>query len=244
MGVTLTGKAIKNTYEGLLKLTDNEPINASMKKVTDGFGNETGLALSSTGVLADALYNTQTTAQITADASDAVVPNRAWVQANNAAATSFVALTDTFSNMGSRRFGNLKVNSAGTAIIAAYSHYDFACGDETSDLTVGNATNIEFPYVMESFWYSAFTVTTAPTGSPIVIDLLKNGVSVYNGASRPTIDVGTTSTINSSVSTSFTSDTFDIAQGDVLSVNITQVGSTIKGTALKCFLTYDVNVMY
>ena len=32
---------------------------------------------------------------------------------------------------------------------------------------------------MESFWYSAFTVTTAPTGSPIVIDLLKNGVSVY-----------------------------------------------------------------
>ena len=244
MGVTLTGKAIKNTYEGLLKLTDNEPINASMKKVTDGFGNDTGLALSSTGVLADALYNTQTTAQITADASDAVVPNRAWVQANNAAATSFVALTDTFGSLSSRRFANLKVNSAGTAIIAAYSHYDFACGDETSDLTVGNATNIEFPYVMESFWYSAFTVTTAPTGTPIVIDLLKNGVSVYNGASRPTIDVGTTSTINGSVSTSFIGNAFDIAQGDVLSVNITQVGSTIKGTALKCFLTYDANPVF
>lgn len=244
MGVTLTGKAIKNTYEGLLKLTDNEPINASMKKVTDGFGNDTGLALSSTGVLADALYNTQTTAQITADASDAVVPNRAWVQANNAAATSFVALTDTFSTLSSRKYANLKVNSAGTAIIAAYSHYDFACGDETSDLTVGNATNIEFPYVMESFWYSAFTVTTAPTGTPIVIDLLKNGVSVYNGANRPTIDVGTTSTINGSVSTSFIGDAFDIAQGDVLSVNITQVGSTIKGTALKCFLTYDANPIF
>lgn len=244
MGVTLTGKAIKNTYEGLLKLTDNEPINASMKKVTDGFGNDTGLALSSTGVLADALYNTQTTAQITADASDAVVPNRAWVQANNAAATSFVALTDTFSTLSSRKYANLKVNSAGTAIIAAYSHYDFACGDETSDLTVGNATNIEFPYVMESFWYSAFTVTTAPTGTPIVIDLLKNGVSVYNGANRPTIDVGTTSTINGSVSTSFIGDAFDIAQGDVLSVNITQVGSTIKGTALKCFLTYDANPVF
>lgn len=244
MGVTLTGKAIKNTYEGLLKLTDNEPINASMKKVTDGFGNDTGLALSSTGVLADALYNTQTTAQITADASDAVVPNRAWVQANNAAATSFVALTDTFSTLSSRKYANLKVNSAGTAIIAAYSHYDFACGDETSDLTVGNATNIEFPYVMESFWYSAFTVTTAPTGTPIVIDLLKNGVSVYNGANRPTIDVGTTSTINGSVSTSFIGNAFDIAQGDVLSVNITQVGSTIKGTALKCFLTYDANPIF
>lgn len=243
MGITLTGKKIKETYEGLLKLSDNNPIEISYKKVTDGYGNETALGLSVDGVTCDKIYSTQTIAEIDAEL-DTIVPNKKWVEANNAAATSFVALTDTFSSMLSRRFGNLKVNSAGTAIIAVYSNYDFACGDETSDLTVGNATNIEFPYPMESFWKSAFTVTTAPTGSPIVIDLLKNGVSVYNGANRPTIDVGTTSTINSSVYTSFTGETFDIAQGDVLSVNITQVGSTIKGTALKCFLTYDANPIY
>ncbi len=243
MGITLTGKKIKETYEGLLKLSDNNPIEISYKKVTDGYGNETALGLSVDGVTCDKVYSTQTIAEIDAEL-DTIVPNKKWVEANNAAATSFVALSDTFSNMSSRAHGNLKVNSAGTSIIAVYSHYDFACGDETSDLTVGNATNIEFPYPMESFWYSAFTVTTAPTGSPIVIDLLKNGVSVYNGANRPTIDVGTTSTINSSVSTSFTGETFDIAQGDVLSVNITQVGSTVKGTALKCFLTYDANPIY
>ena len=243
MGITLTGKKIKETYEGLLKLSDNSPIEISYKKVTDGYGNETALGLSVDGVTCDKVYSTQTIAEIDAEL-DTIVPNKKWVEANNAAATSFVALSDTFGSLSSRRFANLKVNSAGTAIIAAYSHYDFACGDETSDLTVGNATNIEFPYVMESFWYSAFTVTTAPTGSPIVIDLLKNGVSVYNGANRPTIDVGTTSTINGSVSTSFIGDAFDIDQGDVLSVNITQVGSTIKGTALKCFLTYDANPIF
>lgn len=243
MGITLTGKKIKETYEGLLKLSDNNPIEISYKKVTDGYGNETALSLSVDGVTCDKVYSTQTIAEIDAEL-DTIVPNKKWVEANNAAATSFVALSDTFSNMGSRAHGNLKVNSAGTSIIAVYSHYDFACGDETSDLTVGNATNIEFPYPMESFYKAEFTVTTAPTGSPIVIDLLKNGVSVYFGTARPTIDAGTTSTINGSVSPSFTGEIFDIAQGDVLSVNITQVGSTIKGTALKCFLTYDVNVMY
>ena len=244
MGVTLTGKAIKNTYEGLMKFTDNEPVTPSMKKITDGFGNETGLALSSVGVLADSLYNTQTTAQITADTSDSVVPNRAWVEAQAAAATSFVALTDTFTNMGSRRYGNLVVNSSGNQITTKPSYYDFACGDETSDLSVGNVVNIEFPRALDSVGGIDFTVTTAPTGAPIVIDVFKNGTTVFGGSDRPTIDVGTTTTVNGSVYYYILNDKFFITQGDVISVNITQVGSAVKGTALKAFFTYDKNIFY
>ena len=33
MGVTLTGKVIKNTYEGLLKLSDNTELTSSFKRL-------------------------------------------------------------------------------------------------------------------------------------------------------------------------------------------------------------------
>ncbi len=238
MGITLTGKKIKETYEGLLKLSDNNPIEISYKKVTDGYGNETALGLSIDGITCDKIYSTQTIAEIDAEL-DTIVPNKKWVEANNAAATSFVALTDTFPFMYSRSFGNLCVNSSGTQITTKPSYYDFACGDETSDLTVGNVVNIEFPRVLNNITGIDFTVTTAPTGAPIVMDVLLNGTSVFSGAPRPTIDINTTSTVNSSVSYFLSSSLFTINQGDVLSVNITQVGSTVKGTALKAFLTYD-----
>lgn len=243
MGITLTGKKIKETYEGLLKLSDNNPIEISYKKVTDGYGNETALGLSVDGVTCDKIYSTQTIAEIDAEL-DTIVPNKKWVEANNAAVTSFVALSDTFSNMYHRSFGNLCVNSSGNQITTKPSYYDFACGDETSDLTVGNVVNIEFPRVLNNITGIDFTVTTAPTGAPIVMDVLLNGSSVFSGTPRPTIDTNTTSTVNSSVSYFISSSIFTINQGDVLSVNITQVGSTVKGTALKAFLTYDDVVLF
>ena len=242
MGVTLTGKAIKDTYEGLLKFTDNNPVTVSYKEVTDGFGNSTGLSVSTTGVQAGELYNTQTTSQITNDGSDFVVPNRGWVLANLAASTSFASLSDTFGSLSGYANSALHVNSSGTAIEPRFSHYDFACGDETSDIGVGNVSNIEFPYLLAAVGKIDFTVTSAPTGSNLIIDVLLNGSSVFVGSNKPTIDAGSTSTLNGSVSSVITGGTFNINEGDVLSVNVTQVGSSNKGVALKCFLTYNYSV--
>lgn len=45
MGTTLTGTQINNTYEGLLKTTDNAVIGATEKVLTDGAGNETTLSV-------------------------------------------------------------------------------------------------------------------------------------------------------------------------------------------------------
>ena len=40
MGTTLTGKRIKDTYDGLIKVTDNEPLSTSaVKRLNDGLGN-------------------------------------------------------------------------------------------------------------------------------------------------------------------------------------------------------------
>ena len=64
MGITLTSKSIAATYDGLLKLTDNDPLSGAFKKVTDGFGNETGISLNNTGAVE--ISGTLTTADISA----------------------------------------------------------------------------------------------------------------------------------------------------------------------------------
>ena len=50
MGTTLTGKAIKDTYQYLLKTTDNTTLSASLKVISDGNGNDSALQLSTGGV--------------------------------------------------------------------------------------------------------------------------------------------------------------------------------------------------
>ena len=49
MGTTLTGTQINNTYDGLIKVTDNGPIGATAKTLTDGLGNDACIALGTAG---------------------------------------------------------------------------------------------------------------------------------------------------------------------------------------------------
>lgn len=50
MGTALTGLQIGSTYNGLLKTTDNAAVNATLRTITDGLGNDTALQVSSAGV--------------------------------------------------------------------------------------------------------------------------------------------------------------------------------------------------
>jgi hypothetical protein len=57
MGTTLTGTTPQDTYDSLIKVTDNGPLTGSLKTLTDGLGNDSALALSTgaarvTGTLA------------------------------------------------------------------------------------------------------------------------------------------------------------------------------------------------
>ena len=52
MGTTLEGKQINQTYQGLLKTTDNNEVGSSAKEITDGKGNGTGVTLDNSGNLA------------------------------------------------------------------------------------------------------------------------------------------------------------------------------------------------
>ena len=61
MGTTLEGKQINQTYQALLKTTDNTEVSATAKEITDGKGNGTGVTLDNGG-------NLVATATVTANA--------------------------------------------------------------------------------------------------------------------------------------------------------------------------------
>jgi hypothetical protein len=48
MGTTLTGTKPKDTYDSLIKVTDNGPISGTLKALSDGLGNDSTLSLSTT----------------------------------------------------------------------------------------------------------------------------------------------------------------------------------------------------
>jgi len=70
-------------------------------------------------------------------------------------------------------------------------------------------------------------VDTAPTGANLIIDINKNGTTLYTTqANRPTITVSGTS------STATLPDVLNIAIGDKISLDIDQIGSTVAGENL------------
>lgn len=48
---SLQGNKIKNTYQGVLKVADNEAIESGLQEITDGLGNSTGLSINNQGDL-------------------------------------------------------------------------------------------------------------------------------------------------------------------------------------------------
>jgi hypothetical protein len=50
MGTTLTGTTPATTYDSLIKVTDNGPLSGTAKYLSDGLGNDSALAVSTTAV--------------------------------------------------------------------------------------------------------------------------------------------------------------------------------------------------
>lgn len=73
----------------------------------------------------------------------------------------------------------------------------------------------------------AAMVEDAPTGQPVIIDVLANGVSIYaNPVNRPTIAPGTTRAVVGAHVDALLTD------GDYLNCDVAQVGSGAPGTFL------------
>ncbi len=72
------------------------------------------------------------------------------------------------------------------------------------------------------------TVGTAPTGASVIVDVNKNGTTIYSTQSnRPTISAGANSGGPGS-----TPDVTSLAAGDYLTIDVDQIGSTVAGSDL------------
>ena len=164
MGVTLTGKVIKDTYDGILKFEDNQALSSSLRVITDGLGNDTSMKLSSNGASFLNLFNERTVNQIGGDASGNVVVTRDYLESitNNSYSQSITGdgIKQDFDVTHPFNFGNIMVqlwnNSNGQLV------------------TVGNASllqitrsannvNIDFNTVIPSG--NVYTVTILNTAS-------------------------------------------------------------------------------
>jgi hypothetical protein len=104
----------------------------------------------------------------------------------------------------------------------------------TGSLSVTTGTiRYLFPFAATILGVSA-AINTAPTGSSVLVDVNKNGTTVFTTqANRPEIAASANSSGTESVP-----DVTSISSGDFLQVDIDQVGSTVAGSDLTVFIRY------
>lgn len=115
------------------------------------------------------------------------------------------------------------------------TYKDFGSGGVTPTFTVVGTLSVNTsvgPLLIAPF---ALTITkafarskTAPTGAAIIVDINKNGTSIWNTNQANRLQIAAAA--NSGSQTSF--DTTSLAEGDYLSLDIDQVGSTVAGADL------------
>lgn len=95
---------------------------------------------------------------------------------------------------------------------------------------VFNEIVISQPY---SFVSVNLRVKTAPTGADLIIDINKNGSSIFS--TRPTISAGSTTGGSSAVF-----NTVSVTTGDVITIDVDQIGSTVPGSNLVVALVFTI----
>lgn len=107
-----------------------------------------------------------------------------------------------------------------------------ACSDETTALTTGIAkATFRMPYAFTLTAVRA-SVTTAPTGSVLTVDINESGTSILS--TKLTIDAGE-KTSTTAATAAVLSDTA-LADDAEITIDIDGVGSTVAGAGLKVAL--------
>jgi hypothetical protein len=106
-----------------------------------------------------------------------------------------------------------------------------AVSDETTALTTGtDKVTFRMPFAM-TLTSTRASVTTAPTGSTIIVDIEEGGTTIFS--TKLTIDA--TEKTSTTATPSVLSDS-SLADDAEITINIDQIGSTIAGAGLKVYL--------
>jgi len=162
MGTTLTGKRIKDTYDGLIKTTDNQPLDSSkVKRLNDGVGNPCPIYLSQTSVEID---------------NGSFKVGGTLLDGGGAAGTSGQILSSTGTGVD-------WISGGGLTYIESVTHHNFNVGSSPSDIYVPiNTTAETTSRSMENFMLPIYSgqigrilISTSNTTTG-------NRLFMYNGA--------------------------------------------------------------
>jgi hypothetical protein len=118
------------------------------------------------------------------------------------------------------------VSFDGTANIALKVEWGAAFSDETTALTTGTKLTKRLGFAM-SLTSVYVSLTTAPTGAALILDIKKNGTTIFS--TKPSIDVSEKSTATAATASVLSSNPTSIAADDELTFILDQVGATIAG---------------
>lgn len=106
-----------------------------------------------------------------------------------------------------------------------------ALSDETTALATGLKATIRAPYAF-TLAEVRTSVATAPTGSTLIVDIKKNGTTIFS--TKVSIDASEKTSVTAATPAVLSTTSF--ASDDEITFHIDQVGSTVTGAGLKATL--------
>ena len=187
------------------------------------------------GTVGSATSTTQGTIQLAGDLSGTATMPTVPALSNKANISTTIA-----AGTGLTGGGDLSTSRTISANIGTTSG-TVAAGDHTHTVTtsltafsmagtLGVTTGTQYLPVDGTYTITGvrLAVGTAPTGANLIVDIKKNNVTIFTTqANRPTVTAGTTS-----AGPGAAPDVTSLSAGDLLSVDIAQVGSTAPGANL------------
>ncbi len=122
------------------------------------------------------------------------------------------------------------VTTSGSGLPAEYA---IAISDETTALTTGLKATFRLGFGMQVTSVFA-SVTTAPTAATLILDVKKNGTTIFS--TKPTIDATEKSTATAATPSVLSTSPTALVADDEVTVLIDQVGATVAGAGAKITL--------
>ena len=181
MGQSLDNNKIKDTYPSLIKTTDNTRLTSTLKELTDGDGNNTGLSINTGGDLT--ATGTITANQFSGDGSNLTnLPATGVVSVNGDSGPSVVLGTDQVSEGSSNLYYTDTRVSANSAV-AANTAKTGITAQQASDIQTNNAkTGITTAQADEITANTAKVGITSTQASEIAANTLKTGITAQQAS--------------------------------------------------------------
>jgi hypothetical protein len=193
MGTSLSGLTPATTFDGLLKVGDNDPLTADLKAISDGSGNDSAIQLSTGELKVLGQFNLDSDTSLTTMnlRGDSLVINQIY-QANettynsiamlNSAGIQFKNLTNTTAVIRSNKFG---LGIGGSTIPSATAHIKGSGADDTTtSLLVQNSAGTELFKVQDDGRVDFASLYASGTGiygaNPNFKIIINSGENIYS----------------------------------------------------------------